>query len=492
VQSQFVPHGSPIDLTNCDREPIHAPGTVQPHGALLALDAATERVLAASANAEQFTGESLRQTVNALAADVFGAADADVLRDVAVRMQIGGSAIAARLPASGRLALMHRVDQTVFVEIEAEERVESDLVGATRDAVRGFTDTQDVQVLCDTAATQLRALTGYDRVMVYRFDSDGHGKVVAEARTDALEGYLGRHYPASDIPRQARALYRTTMLRLIVDVDAPAAAIEPLLDPRSGDPWDLGRAILRSSSPIHLQYLRNMGVTATMTVSLLREGELWGLIACHHYTAKFVGYGVRSATETIGHALVSRIVQLEDARIASARSATQDAVIAWMIRTSSDQLATLLADTALHEALGVQGAALVGTGVATSGRTPAPDRLATLAAWLSERAGSELFVTDSLAKVNAGFTDLADSASGLYARRIGAGWLCFFRGEHVQVVDWGGDPAKAVETEGERLSPRGSFALWREEVRHRAQPWDAWTIDALDRLAAWAGKRTTG
>jgi light-regulated signal transduction histidine kinase (bacteriophytochrome) len=486
VQSQFVSIGAQVDVTNCDREPIHAPGSVQPHGALFALDPTTERVLAVSSNAYHFIGEAPAQTVNALAIDVFGAAGADRMRMIALALKPGGRAIAVRLPQSGHLALMHRAGQTVFLELEAETESSADLLGATRNAVRTLVALDNVDVLSDAAAEELRSLTGYDRVMVYRFDPDGHGSVIAESRTASTDSYLGQHYPASDIPRQARALYRTTMLRMIVDVDAAPAELQPLVDPRTGEPWDLGRAILRSSSPIHLQYLRNMGVTATMTISLMREGELWGLIACHHFTPKSVNADVRAAAETLGHALVARIVQLEDARENRARTTTSSALVDFMMHANGDRLTAIVNDNPLLLALGVDGAMIVGTGATSSGSVLDADTSARLVAWLEQRAGSHQFVTDSLPAINPDFTAAAEIASGLFARRCGSRWFLAFRAEDRQTVEWGGDPTKAVETNGERLSPRGSFETWKEEVRYRAEPWEPWVLDALERCIQWA------
>ena len=486
MQSQFVSSGAQVDVTNCDREPIHTPGSVQPHGALFALDPTSERVLAVSSNAHAFIGETPDQTINALAIDVFGPAGADRMRMIALALKPGGRSIAVRLPKSGHLALMHRADQTVYMELETADDASADLLGATRDAVRALVGLDNVNVLSDAAAEELRTLTGYDRVMVYRFDADGHGSVIAESRAEDLGSFLGQHYPASDIPRQARALYRTTMLRLIVDVDAAQAVLEPALDPRTDEPWDLGRAILRSTSPIHLQYLRNMGVAATMTISLMRDGDLWGLIACHHYTPKSVSADVRAATETLGHALVARIVQLEDARDARARETTHRAVLDFMVRAGGDRLVALSHDTVLLDALGVAGVIIAGTSIAASGSALDAERSRRLIAWLNERAGVDEFVTDSLARINAEFTDVTGIASGVYARRAGDRWFIALRGEERQTIVWGGDPTKPVNNDGDRLTPRGSFEQWREDIRYRALPWEPWTLEALDRCVRWA------
>ena len=423
MHSQFVPRGEQIDLTNCDREPIHTPGTVQAHGGLLAVDIATERILAASENIGAFIGASREQTVNALIDDVLGTAAADVLRSVTVSRDPNRAAVTLPLPRRDIVASVQRAGNTAYVEFEARVETGISLVGATRDAVRSFIDSDDVEALCALGAEQLRELTGYDRVMIYRFDPDGHGQVIAEARDERLEAFLGRHYPASDIPRQARALYRTTMLRMIVDVLEPAVPIVPALDLRSGQPWDLSSAILRSSSPIHLEYLRNMGVTATLTVSLMRNGELWGLIACHHYTPKFAGADVRYATETVGHTLVSRIVQLEDARIFALQMRARDAVDAFIVRAATGGVEVLATDRVLHDALGVHGTAFVNGSIVTAGDVPAADALRALVAWLAERSGSERFTTDTLGKLNPAFSPVAHLASGVYGARIGDTWF---------------------------------------------------------------------
>ena len=179
-----------VDLTNCDREPIHAPGSVQPHGALFALDRTTERVLAASSNCEAFIGETLEYCINALATDVFGDTGADRMRTVALTLKSSGDAVTVLLPKSGHLGLMHRADDTVFVELEHHDAVDANVLGFVRDAIRNFALSDDVQRLCDAAATEIHGLTGYDRVMVYRFDPEGHGSVMAEARKPAVEGFL--------------------------------------------------------------------------------------------------------------------------------------------------------------------------------------------------------------------------------------------------------------------------------------------------------------
>ena len=481
MRSQMVPGDESIDLSNCDREPIHTPGAIQPHAALLAVDRPTDRILAASGNVEAFLGVAHDNILNARLTDVFRVSNADAVRAASYSADAATSRIIVPLSSAEHVALVHTVGETVYVEIDARPDAQTAVIAKTRDGANAFASAGDVDELCAIAARRIRDLVGYDRVMIYRFDVDGHGKIVAEDQNGQLESYLGRHYPASDIPRQARALYRTTMVRLIVDVDYAPVPVEPALDPRSGEPWDLGRAVSRSVSPIHVQYLKNMGVAATLTISLMRDGELWGLVACHHYSPRFIDFDSRAAAETLGYALASRAAQLEDADTSRRTIDAHGAVLDFATRVRSG-LSRFVRDRELHRRLGIDGAALFAAGdVVVSGRVPDADRLAELAAWVRGRSGDERFVTNALAKLNPSFEDVAAVASGVYARSNGEDVVIALRGEHRETIGWGGDPNKPVMKEGERLTPRGSFALWQEEVRFRALPWEPWTLDAIDR-----------
>ena len=489
-RSQSIPPGAPVDLTNCDREPIHTPGAIQAHGALFALDPVTLRILAASDNAQTFTGVALGRTINARAEDVFARDAVDRIAALASDpVLVAGAATFAYSDAYA--ARLHSAGETLYVELEPTASGGGAAAAASRDAAAARFDVDDDIVrVCDGAASAVREMTGYDRVMIYRFDPDGHGSVIAEAREPRLNTFLGQHYPASDIPRQARELYRTTMLRLIVDVGYVPAPVSPLLDPKSAKPWDLGRAILRSVSPIHIQYLKNMGVSATLTVSLLRDGELWGLIAAHHYSPKYVGHELRDAVESLGYALVDRIVALEDGASRERASRLEAALSAFVAKSGEDRVASVATDAELHRALGWSGAAYANGSIVSAGAVPGDERLAALVFWLDERSGPELFVTDNLARLNPDFADVASLASGVYAFRTGSGWLFGFRPEFEHEIVWGGDPSKPAAFDGERLSPRGSFEQWREEVRERAVPWEPEVLTSLERLMAWMDHKT--
>ncbi len=333
------------------------------------------------------------------------------------------------------------------------------------------------------AVKELRRLTGFDRVMYYRFDRDWNGEIVAEDRRPDLEPFLGLHYPASDIPAQARALYARNWLRFIGDRTASPAALVPADNPSTGEPLDLSYSVLRSVSPIHLQYLANMGVTASMSVSVLDGDELIGLIACHHYSGPLVPPAAVRATceflaQTVSMLLVSRRRDRAIARAAEAESLIHRIRIA--IGTHSSVLDALRAEAPsmlqLTDATGI-AVSVDGAGF-TEGAVPDPDAVARIVSLTQAHTPDDaMFATDSLTRLDPELEGVADTASGVLALFLdGQGYVLFFRPELVEHVHWGGDPREKpvrVGVDGvSRLSPRGSFALWRETVRGRSHPWD--------------------
>ena len=291
--SETVPTGgaAPDALTVCDLEPIHVPGAIQPHGVLLAVDPDRRVVVQASANAAALFAAAGGGVLGRPLSDLLpppALADLDPVFDGAPADDVGPFQAVVDGP-DGPLV----VDLTVswsgpalVREVEAArhaflvERVHAPR--PVRRALRALEQAPTLEAMCDALADEVRELAGYDRVMVYRFSDAWDGEVVAEARRDDAEPFLGLRYPATDIPVQARALYRRNRLRIVADVDYAPVPVEPALSPLDGAPLDMSDGVLRSVSPVHVRYLQNMGVRATMTISLLHRGELWGLVACHH------------------------------------------------------------------------------------------------------------------------------------------------------------------------------------------------------------------
>ena len=482
------------DLSNCERELIHLAGAVQPHGALLVLDAASLQVLQVSANVARLLGQPpealLQHPLAELNPDLAARLEAlqrsgDLREPVALQCDLG-------LPPRRFDAALHRVPGGPLVlELEpssgqpegiAPQDLPPEVMATTLSAaLQRFGAAPSVGVLADAVVEVVRNLTGYDRVVVYKFDPDGHGKVIAEARHPRLESLLGHHYPASDIPQRARALYLLNRVRMLVDVDAAQAPLTPDLVPGTEAPLDMSMCQLRSMSPIHLQYLRNMGVTATLTASLVREGQLWGLIAAHHYSPRYLRCTVRAATDLLAEVASTRISAIENyahAQVALMVRRLEQRLVEATSTEGEWRYALFRNPRTLLQPLDATGAVLFCEGeVLTTGETPSTPELRALLAWVQEQAGSAEapFACASVGQANPALASLTPTASGVLAVRLSTrspDWLIWLRKEQLQSVTWAGDPAKPmVASNPLELSPRRSFAAWSEIVRGTAVPW---------------------
>ncbi|WP_182524784.1 SpoIIE family protein phosphatase [Nocardioides dongkuii] len=499
--SAHTPAYAAVDLTTCDREPIHVPGAIQPHGVLLALSTDLERVEMASANARTKLGTAPARVVGARLEDVLGAEAAAVVRQAGaapaastVELVLDGDADGPGLTGVVD-AVVHRSGDRLVVEIERSGRADGSLPAyrAVRGAMRRLAATGTVAELVAGIADEVASMTGFDRVMVYRFDPEWNGEVVAEHRRPDLNPFLGLHYPATDIPAQARRLYTVNWIRMIPDLSYVPVPIVPVLDPATGAALDLSHSTLRSVSPIHVEYLGNMGVTASMSVSLVVDGELWGLIACHHYSGPhLLSLDVRTAAEFLGQASSQLVAERERADDREDVRRAEALLAELMARTSaagSGALDSLVADDALVELMGAGGVALCFDGVITSlgdvPPEPALRRIATLLRGPDSQPGSSAH----LAELDPDLADVADVAAG--ALVLGSApdrWLCWVRPELPTVVDWGGDPTnkQIARSEGPevRLSPRKSFEKWQQEVRGYSDRWAAWHPEHAVALAS--------
>jgi two-component system, chemotaxis family, sensor kinase Cph1 len=487
-------------LRACADEPISTPGAVQPHGALLALAGPGDRVAVASLNTGELLGVPADALLGRPLAEVWPAlgtalADADAEDDPhrRVTLEQGGPPFDL---------VTHRTGGLRVVELEplagaVEPALPADLWSRTVPAaVQRLHDARTLPELAAAIARAVRAMTGFDRVMVYRFDRDWNGEVIAEERRDDLEPFLGLHYPASDIPAQARALYTRQWSRLIPTSDYRPVPLLPDRDPLTGAPLDLSDAALRSVSPVHLQYLRNMGVVASMSVSLVDRGVLWGLISCHHYAGAFrPSHPVRAAAEFLGRTASTLLASRQEEGRYEQRLHTQHVLagLGAAVGTAREPGEALLDGPTTSAALvGCTGVVVrVGGRLRTAGAVPAGDRLDRLLAALAPRLADGPVVTDSVAALDPGLADLRDVAAGVLAVPLRGGatgdLLAWLRPEVLREVTWGGNPheAKVVEGAGAdvRLTPRHSFAQWSEVVRLTSQPWWPHEAEAAADLA---------
>lgn len=484
----------------CEDEPIRIPGSIQPHGVLLVARGHGLVIEMASASAKAHLGWPPEELIGRRLGDVLGA---EAVSDLRCTDDLSDPRRIEPVLADGSRGafdmMSHRAGAATIVELEAAVPAPGESPSRMRTALRSLQSSGTIEALTGVLATEVRKVTGFDRVMVYRFDADWNGEVVAEDAREDLEPFLGLHYPASDIPAQARALYTSQWMRSIPDARyTPSPLVPPLLD---GEPLDLSGSALRSVSPMHLLYLDNMGVRASMSVSIIVNGVLWGLIACHHYAgAHFPSPVARGVAEFLGRT-ASVLVQgkLEEERHVEALALT--AASANLTRALAAQtrlpLETLTQDDALLElfAGATGGAARVHGELRVLGEAPAKDDVAELYRVVTE-PGVGPFASSALARDLAGAgpeaTALAERltgiASGVLLVPLGRGedFLAWFRPEVLREVHWAGDPeAKGfAPTEGGvTLAPRASFSDWVQQVRGTAQPWHAAEIAAGQRLA---------
>lgn len=486
---------SPVDdeaLRRCADEPIAVPGAVQPHGVLLAVTEPGLDVVVASANAAALFGRPVRNLGDVLDGDALAVLRDGLAGDLgevdALRMTVGGADVDL---------VLHRADGLLLTEWEPVAGAEQAGAAWHRrlpSVLQRLSSAGTLERLADTLARDVRTVTGFDRVMVYRFDREWNGEVIAEDRRADLEPFLGLWFPASDIPAQARALYTTNWMRLIPDAGYERVPLEPAANPLTGRPLDLSAAMLRSVSPVHLEYLANMGVVSSMSVSLIDRGRLWGLISCHHYAGPHrPSYADRTAAEFLGRtaSLLLHTVLAEGEQDGVVEVAERTAELTAAVGRTPRALGAALTeqDVTVLDLLPATGAAVRLDGrLRLLGTTPPADRVPGLVGAL---LAAGVTATDAASRVVPGADDVLDSASGVLAVPVGAGdFLAWFRPETLREVTWGGNPyaSKIAQTDdGPRLSPRRSFSAWSETVRGTSRPWRDHEVAAARALAGHLG-----
>ena len=344
-----------------------------------------------------------------------------------------------------------------------------------------------VLYFCQIIVQEVRKVTGFDRVMLYKFDDDGHGSVIAEEKIESLEPYLGLHYPESDIPKPARKLFCANWIRFIPNSHATNVEIIPNIHPVTQRATDLTNSILRSASKCHIEYLHNMGVGASLTISLIKEGKLWGLIACHHQQPKYVSYEVRKACEFLGRVIFSEVSAREETEDYDYRmrlTYIQSTLIDYMSQAENFIDGLVKHKPNILDLTSAQGAAICfGGNWSLIGETPTIEELNFLVGWLKKNVEKEIFYTDSLAQIYPDAEKFKNVASGLLAIPISQrNYVLWFRPEVIQTVNWGGDPNRPYDVKQDEdnlhLCPRKSFDLWKQTVQLTSLPWRAVEVKA--------------
>ncbi|WP_252181009.1 ATP-binding protein [Azospirillum sp. B4] len=481
-------------LDQCAREPIRIPGGIQPHGALAVFHGPDMTLIQASANLGAVLDRPISFDGTQTLGDVVGphtALEGDVLRWAGGRE----TTFLEQYQIDGRTFHVtgHRARQGLILEFEELDESERARSASFYPLLRDFLETSDglktVADLSAGVAAEVRTLTGFNRVLIYRFDEDWNGTVIAETGDGTLPSYLDLRFPASDIPAQARELYRLNRLRLIPTASYTPVPLVPPLCPADGAPLDLGVAALRSVSPVHLEYMRNMGTAASLSISIVIDDRLWGLISCHHAQTRYVGPQIRAACDFLGRIVAQQIAARERAAEIDERlrlKSIETELVAHLARAPGFQAGLVECASQWLALTNSAGAAVVTDGIVLStGKAPPIDSILALSDWVRTRNIEQIYSTNCLSAEWPPGKDIAQVASGVIAipiSRLHASFIFWFRPEVVETVRWGGDPraAKATDTSG-RLHPRLSFESWKQEVRDRAQPWrQAELLSAID------------
>lgn len=472
-------------IASCDREPIHIPGAIQPHGVLLVLDRDTLEIRHAAGDVAGLLGAEA--WIGATAGAVLG--DAVARRIAAVTASGSGGGFVGALRVADRAFDVSASFQADKVLVEVEPGLDMALTGAQilaqlESAAAAFERCPGLKTLYDRAALEFRHLTGFDRVMVYRFGEDDAGEVVAESRAPHVQPFLNHRFPASDIPKQARALYVRNLVRVIPDAVYVPAPLLPPMEPL----LDMSDCALRSVSPVHLQYLRNMGVTASASVSVIKDGRLWGLIACHHETPRLLPYDIRAACRALAGGLARQIKAKEDAETYHERLRLRslgDDMIHALARADNADLALEEHLRDLQRLAGADGVAVFrDERIEVAGKLPPYPAPAMLRDWLMENAADGVAATDQApAEIPeaVSFRTLASGLMGVVVERSPLLAILWTRAEQVETVRWAGEPVKATTPDGV-LTPRASFDAWTQTVRGRSRPWTAVETAAALRL----------
>ncbi|MBX9258275.1 GAF domain-containing protein [Desmonostoc muscorum CCALA 125] len=486
-----------VDLTNCDREPIHIPGSIQPHGVLLALKEPELIILQCSNNTYSLFGISPEQLLNQPLSNFLESEQINFLQDCLSQqdLQIVNPLEFTIKSGDKNLhydVIIHRSSQILVLELEPTFLEKSNaffkFYHLLKQAISKLQVGSGVIELSQILAQEVKKITGFERVMVYRFDEDWNGIVIAEQKPEYLTSYLGLHYPASDIPVQARQLYSQNWLRLIPNADYQPAAILPANNPLTGQPLDLSKSVLRSVSPLHIEYMHNMGVTASMSISIMKNQKLWGLIACHHQSPKYVPYEIRHACEFLGQITSVELSGKEDSEDTESKinlKSVHSKLVEFMSAENNFLEGLIQHQPNLLNLVNADGAVVYfEKDYFSVGNTPQKLDIQNLIEWIYQNVQEEIFYTDSLSQIYPEGEKFGDVASGLMAlsfSKIQKNYVLWFRPEVVQTVNWGGNPNKPVEVTGNgslRLSPRKSFESWKETVRLKSLSWKPYEVSA--------------
>ena len=487
---------TPFGYENCDREQIHLLGHIQPHGILVAINELDLTIAQISDNTIDFFNIPASSLIGKPLSTLFPKPQIDILVSCLSQKDLeifNPTKITVQIEEKKYLfqGVMHRSDGLLVLELEPLSTDINSSLGfyhLARSAAANVRKAKDFTEMTGLLVQEIRKITQCDRTLIYRFDPDNSGVVVAEDKAEHLESLLGLHYPSFDIPAIPRELFQKNWLRLIVDVRSQPVPIIPPLNPLTQKPLDLSYSTLRGTSPFHSKYLQKMGVSASFSISLINADRLWGLIVCHSYTPRYIDFETRKTCEFLGQIMSIEIVDTHDKYLKKAKEKIKDcqAKLKQSILEES-QLANHAFIQESHDLLNLVNAqgviVFLDNRISESGKFPPQTFISSFVTWL-ETKSQDIFYTNFLSQQYPEAIEFEDLASGLLAISIFLNHtsyhIIWFRSEVVHTVDWAGDPSKLIDVNDEDPdpSPRRSFGLWKETVKSKSLPWDEVEIEA--------------
>ncbi|GAB3196209.1 light-regulated signal transduction histidine kinase (bacteriophytochrome) [Pontibacter aydingkolensis] len=487
------------DSEICGTIPLHLVNLIQPHGALLVLDKQMQ-IVQASENINSFLPLTADELLSKPLSELI---PANQYEDIVGK--INARSIVDKIPftlnsifqekETSFTALILPQDEYLLIELEENNSSPQETFVRLYQHIKYITSllkqAGTCQEIAQRTAEELKLFTGFDRVLVYQFDPKWNGMVVGQAKEDDMDDYMGLRFPASDVPRQARDLYLRNPYRLIPTRDYTPVRLIPVINPITQRFTDLADSNLRSVAKVHLEYLANLKVMASMSLPIIIDNKLWGLISCHHKTPKYPGYEMRSAMELLGGILSAQLESKQKEEYMSVRVQLRSIhvkLVEQLYATAHFAEGLLKGATSIQDLLSLNGAAVVYEGsIWTSGSTPAKQEIKELVSWLRRNKGSGVFATDMLPLVYPNSKAYKETASGLVSMPVNANqeeFILGFRQEALQTVNWGGNPDNAIqmESDGKTYHPRNSFATYKEIVKNTAMPWQQEEIEAAETL----------
>lgn len=494
------------DSTFCGSLPIHHINVIQPYGVLLVLEQESLNIVQASENVTEIFGISAPELVQHSLKDYLDAASAEALKSKFERKIRDKIPVLITINNVKVLSIIHARESYLLLELELAtmgQTSETSFVDVYQDikyAMAAIDLAETTNEICKIAAQELKKISGFDKVMVYKFDSEWNGNVVAEEMEEGMESYMGFTFPASDIPKQARALYLKNPYRFIPDRLYKPEKLYPVINPLTHSFVDLSDCNVRGVAAVHLEYLKNMGVIASMSTRIIHNDTLWGLIACHHRTAKPMSYQECAVFELLSNVISTKIASLlhqeqltfnttiNGKRVNFIEAIYHNASLSEAFQANGDNIMNLFR---------AGGAALIGDQRTVSvGTVPPQDELADLSMWLNAKKQKGVFHENNLAAVYEHAATYSDIGSGLLVIPVGENeeeYIAIFRPEVVHTVNWGGNPNEAIRFEGDSKTyhPRFSFSLWQQTVRQTALPWKEEEINAAENIRSFIYEYST-